>query len=60
MSPGKNFCNSSIRSRTAAAVAIALPLLDSMTAIPTAGLPFNRVEVAYSWLPNSTRATSFR
>ena len=48
MSPGKNFCNSSIRSRTAAAVAIALPLLDSMTAIPTAGLPFSRVEVAYS------------
>ena len=42
-SPGKYCSNLAIRSFTSVAVAVALPLLDSITAIPTVGLPLSRV-----------------
>ena len=43
---GKYTCNCSMRARTALAAANALPLGESCTPIPTAGLPFSRAEVA--------------
>ena len=44
MPSGKYFCKTAIFSFTAVAVAKALPLLDSITAIPVVLTPFRRVE----------------
>ena len=43
---GKNFSSSCIFTRTALAVASALPLGDNWTPMPVEGLPFRRAEVA--------------
>ena len=46
MPAGKYFDSSSMRARTAVAVASALPVGDSCTPMPVDGLPFRRAEVA--------------
>ena len=46
MPGGKNFSSSCILTRTALAVARALPLGDSCTPMPVEGLPLRRAEVA--------------
>jgi len=43
---GKYVCSSSMRVFTAFAVASALPVGESCTPMPVAGLPFRRAEVA--------------
>ena len=43
---GKNLESSSMRARTALAVASALPVGESCTPMPVDGLPFRRAEVA--------------